>query len=39
MRKLSIVISALSMFCLLSCQQKADVSNAQYIKDLAETYK
>ena len=39
MRKLSIVISALSMFCLLSCQQKADVSNTQYIKDLIETHK
>jgi len=39
MRKLSIVIGALSMFCLLSCQQKADVSNVQYIKDLVETYK
>ena len=39
MRNLSIIISALSMFCLLSCQQKADVSNAQYIKDLVETHK
>ena len=39
MRKLLIVISVLLMFCLLSCQQKADVSNARYIKDLVETHK
>ena len=39
MRKLLFVISALSMFCLLSCQQKAEISTAQYIKDLVETKK
>ena len=39
MRKLSFVISALLMFCLLSCQQKAEISNAQYIKALVEIKK
>ena len=39
MRKLLFAISALSMFCFLSCQQKADVSSARYVKDLIETKK
>lgn len=34
MHKLLIVVSIVSMFCLLSCQQKADISTARYIKDL-----
>ena len=39
MHKLFCVINAIVIFCLLSCQQKAEVSNAQYIKDLVETHK
>ena len=38
MNKLSLVITCL-IFCLLSCQQKADVSNARYVKTLTETKK
>ena len=36
--KLLVILIGLCSICL-SCQQKADVSNAQYIKDLVETHK
>ena len=36
--KLLVILIGLCSICL-SCQQKADVSNARYIKDLVETHK
>ena len=36
--KLLVILIGLCSICL-SCRQKADVSNAQYIKDLVETHK